>query len=108
MSVLRKDFELTEGEPATWLRTADSGAVIPQRFCAKCGVRVFTEPPGGPHSLTLRPGTLDDASWVHPVAAFWTKSAQHWMTFEGDQLLYETNPTDFAPVMRAWTAWAEG
>lgn len=81
--------------------------MIPQRFCAQCGVRVFTEPPGGPHSLTLRPGTLDDASWVHPVAAFYTRSAQPWVSF-GDQLTYETNPSEFDTIMRAWKAWIEG
>ena len=86
----------------------DSGTVIPQRFCAECGVRVFTEPPGGPHSVTVRPGTLDDTSWVHPVAAFWTRSAQDWIAFPQDVLTYETNPTDFAPIMQAWKAWAEG
>lgn len=107
MSVLRTDFEVTKGELATWLRTADSGKVIPQRFCAQCGVRVFTEPPGGPHSLTLRPGTLDDTSWVHPVAAMFTRSAQPWVTFDED-LVYETNPTEFEPLMKAWKAWVEG
>lgn len=107
MSVLRTDFEVTKGELANWPRKADSGTVIPQRFCAQCGVRVFTEPPGGPHSLTLRPGTLDDASWVHPVAAFYTRSAQPWVSF-GEDLTYETNPTDFQPIMQAWRVWTEG
>ncbi|MDO8378841.1 GFA family protein [Phenylobacterium sp.] len=105
MPVLRKDFQITQGEPATWLRKAKSGTVIPQRFCPDCGTRVFTEPPGGPHSLIIRPGTLDDTSWLHPVSAFWVSSAQPWVTFDDDVLLYETQPTDFAPVMKAWKAW---
>jgi hypothetical protein len=108
MPVFRKDFEVTRGQAATWLRTAASGTRIPQRFCADCGVRLFTEPPGGPHSLTIRPGTLDDTSWLKPIAAFWTRSAQPWATFDPDVLLYDTQPTDFVPVMRAWQAWVEG
>lgn len=108
MSVLRTDFEITKGELSTWVRTADSGAQIPQRFCPTCGVRVFTEPPGGPQSVTVRPGTLDDTRWVRPVAAFWTKSAQSWTALPADTLTYETQPTDFAPVMKAWRDWIRG
>ena len=108
MPVFRKDFAITQGEPATWLRTAKSGVVIPQRICATCGVRLFTEPPGGPHALTVRPGTLDDTSWLRPVAAFWVASAQPWVSFEPDILQYEAQPTDFGPVMKAWQAWAAG
>ena len=107
MPVLRKDFEVTQGVLGTWLRKAQSGTIIPQRFCADCGTRVFTEPPGGPHSLTVRPGTLDDTGWLHPVSAFWVSSAQSWVTFGADVLQYEKQPTDFTPVMSAWKAWVD-
>ena len=108
MPVLRQDFEIVRGELATWMRTAQSGTRIPQRYCASCGTRVLTEPPGGPHSLTLRPGTLDDTGWFAPVAAFWVASAQPWLVFPPGLLAYETQPTDFRPVMAAWRAWVEG
>lgn len=105
MPVLRTDFELLCGEPAAWARETPSGKVVPQRFCRDCGTRVFTEPPGGPHSLTLRAGTLDDTSWLHPIAAYWTRSAQPWVVIDPEVLRYETQPTDFAPTIAAWRAW---
>jgi len=108
MPVLRQDFEVTEGEPANWPRLAPSGKVIPQRYCAVCGTRVFTEPPGGPHSLTIRAGTLDDTTWLKPVAAFWTRSAQPWVVLDPGILAYDQQPTDFTPVIEAWKAWVAG
>ncbi|MDQ0465653.1 hypothetical protein QO010_003442 [Caulobacter ginsengisoli] len=102
MPLLRERFALTRGEPATWARTAESGRVIPQRFCEDCGTRLFTEPPRGPQTVTLRPGTLDDTGWLVPAAAFWTSSAQGWTGFPEGTLLYEREPDDFMPVVQRW------
>ena len=102
MPLMRKHFRVTQGEPAAWNRKADSGRTIPQRFCATCGTRLYTEPPLSPETITLRPGSLDDTSWLVPAAAFWTSSAQPWTQFPEGALLYETQPDDFMPVVRAW------
>ena len=102
MPLMRETFRVTQGEPACWNRVADSGRTIPQRFCAACGTRLFTEPPLSPQTVTLRPGTLDDTSWLVPAAAFWTRSAQPWTVFPDGALLYETQPDDFMPVVRRW------
>ena len=107
MPVFCKHLRLTRGEPGVWIRTAQSGKQIPQRYCRDCGTRLFTEPGGEPATYTLRPGTLDDTSWIKPAAAFWTKSAQPWMTFDGI-LAYDTQPSDFMPVVAAWRAMIGG
>jgi hypothetical protein len=47
---------------------------------------------------------LDDTSWPRPVAALWRSSAQPHAHFDNDILVYDTQPDDFAPVLRAWRA----
>jgi hypothetical protein len=103
MPVFAKHLRLIKGEPKTWLRRAASGRVIPQRFCGDCGTRLFTEPAGDPPTFTLRPGTLDDTSWLRPAAAMWTKSAQPWISF-GNILAYDAQPAEFMPIVEAWRA----
>ncbi len=101
MPVPRHAFSVTEGTPKKWERTADSGNVSTQHFCDGCGTRLYTEPRSMPHVVTIRAGTLDDTSWLKPVAQVWTRSAQPWAS--GDDLLsYEGDPTDFTPILKAW------
>ena len=95
---------ITRGEPKNWLRTAGSARRIPQYFCGDCGSRLYTAPPGPTPTLTLRPGTLDDTSWLVPAAAFWRRSAQPHVVFDPEMLVYDTQPDDFMPVVRAWRA----
>ena len=54
--------------------------------------------------VTLRPGTLDDHSWLRPVAHIWTSSAQPWVEIPADVLRYENNPDDVLELVRAWKA----
>lgn len=104
MPVFRKHLRILRGNPRLWIRTAQSKRRIPQRFCADCGTRLFTEPDGQPPTYTLRPGTLDDTSWLKPVAVFWRRSAQPWIQFD-NILVYDTQPeSDFTPVIDAWRA----
>ena len=102
MPLMRDRFEITRGEPTAYLRPAESGRHVPQRFCRDCGTRLFTEPPVSPETVTLRPGTLDNTGWLRPAAFFWTRSAQPWMSFPRGALTHETQPDDFMPVVRAW------
>jgi hypothetical protein len=101
--VVRSDtLEVTQGELKSWIRTADSGAQIPQNVCAECGVRIFTEPPQSAATRTLRLGTLDDTSWLRPAAAIWIKSAQPWVAMPDGALLYEAGADDFRPIVQRW------
>ncbi|HEY3799351.1 MAG TPA: GFA family protein [Caulobacteraceae bacterium] len=95
-------LEILQGELKTWVRTADSGNQIPQHVCAKCGVRIFTEAPQAPGTKTLRLGSLDDTSWLHPASSIWMKSAQPWVRMPDDTLLFEDGATDYPAVMARW------
>jgi hypothetical protein len=104
MPIAPDALRITKGEVTRWVRKAASGREIPQYICGTCGTRLYTAPPGAVASLTLRPGTLDDTSWLRPAAAFWRSSAQPHVIFDDDMLVFDTQPDDFMPVMRAWRA----
>lgn len=101
MVVPQHAFSLTQGTSKSWQRTADSGNVSTQHFCGGCGTRLYTEARSIPHVVTIRAGTLDETSWLKPVAQVWTKSAQPWACAD-DLLSYESNPTDFGSILQAW------
>jgi hypothetical protein len=52
----------------------------------------------------VKPGTLDDTSWLRPVGHIWTKSAQPWTSFAAGTLLYDAQPRDLAALGAAWQA----
>jgi len=56
----------------------------------------------GALELTLRPGTLDDTSWLVPVAHIWTRSALPWFRFPEGVPTYEKQPADVLELARLW------
>ncbi len=78
MIVKTDDLKIT-GVTKSYTRTADSGNKNTGVFCPDCGVRIHNTPHYIDGVLTLKPGTLDDTSWLRPTAMLWTKSAQGWI-----------------------------
>ena len=64
-----------------------------------------TELWGAPATVTnifnLRPGTLDDTSWLEPVGHIWTRSAQPWFRLPEGSLQYPEAP-DMMELVKAW------
>ena len=104
MPIRKETLELTQGELMTWTRTADSGNQSGQHVCATCGVRLYSTPFSRPDIYTLRAGTLDDTTWLRPVAAIWMKSALAWSVMPDDCLLFDEGFTDVAPLIEAYRA----
>lgn len=77
MIVKTHDLKIT-GVTKSYTRTADSGNKNTSVFCPDCGVRIHNTPHNINGILTLKPGTLDDTSWLSPTAMVWTKSGQGW------------------------------
>lgn len=89
-------FRLSGAEPRAFARIAESGRTTTRWVCPECGTWICSgEKPGvaGPDTLRrVRPGTLDDTSWVTPTAHYWIRSKQPWVRLpEGDQR-FETQP----------------
>ena len=66
--------------------------------------RLWGEPIKLPELAVLRPGTLDDTSWLHPIAHIWTRSAQPWIRIPADALNFSGQPQgdEVAALLRAW------
>ena len=101
MVVPVESITLLQGEPAMHRRTKGEGHVD-QRLCGECGTRLWGTGTLAPDLAFLKPGTLDDTSWVEPVAHFWTRSAQPWVKFASDTVIYETQPEDLQELIRLW------
>jgi hypothetical protein len=76
---VKKECPTVTGLTKRVTRTADSGNEVTGVFCPECGVRLYHALKSAPDVVSLKPGTLDDTSWLRPVAFIWMKSAQGWV-----------------------------
>jgi hypothetical protein len=108
MPVATTSFRIVKGEPKGWRHVSPRGVALASWFCADCGGRIHGERAGRPEVMNLRGGTLDDTSWLTPVAHMFTRSAQGWVRPAEGAECFETAPEDFAPLARKWRAmWPE-
>jgi hypothetical protein len=100
--VFRSAVELLRGEPRRFDITTPDGRRKNGSFCADCGTRLWVEPAKFPDIAILEPGTLDDTTWIRPVAHIWTRSAQPWISLPEGVLRFETQPDDLMVLINAW------
>jgi hypothetical protein len=80
MSMIVPEKSLTvTGPTKRFTRIADSGNQNTGVFCPECGVRIYHIPRYMKDVLVLKPGTLDDTSWIRPGYFVWMKSGQGWV-----------------------------
>jgi hypothetical protein len=108
MPVATKGFRITQGEPKGWHHLSPSGAEVTSWFCGDCGARIYGSRKSRPDSMNLRAGTLDDTSWLMPVAHMFRRSVQGWVKPADGAECFEENPPDYAPLAKTWRAlWPE-
>ena len=79
MTMLVKEEGITvTGTLKEFSRTSDKGNLVKAYFCPECGVRIYGKPGYVKGVVSLKPGTLDDTSWLNPDTALWVKSSQNW------------------------------
>ena len=71
---------ITRGELKVYRRTADSGRASETGFCPDCGTQIYGRPEWRPDTIVVKPGTLDDRSWIRPDIHIWTSRKQPWVT----------------------------
>lgn len=92
-------FRVTRGSPAMFARPTGPAKVMECWFCADCGTRLYHMPGGAAYpNRNVKPGTLDDTSWLVPTTHFWTRSAQKWVVIPDDALRHDTQPDVLAWV----------
>ena len=104
LAVARDALVVDKGAPAIWRREVEGGRMIDCVFCGACGTRLFHNPERNPQASIVKPGTLDDTSWLKPVGHIWTRSAQSWVPIPQDTVNYEGQPPDLSRLIEAWKA----
>jgi hypothetical protein len=80
MAMLVKRDNLTvTGLTKQITRIADSGNEVTGVFCPECGVRIYHALQSAKDVVSVKPGTLDDTSWLQPSQFIWMKRAQGWV-----------------------------
>jgi hypothetical protein len=94
------------GKLRTWVRRLPSNQDMLCEFCETCGTRVFhtSESNRAAGIISIKPGTLDDTSWLEPFTHIWTTRAQPWVRYKEGAKLYEYNPPSLASLASKMTA----
>ena len=61
-------------------------------FCPECGTRIYHAPSYAQGVVNVKPGTLDDTSWIQPKGHYWTRSKQDWVTVPEGMPQHERQP----------------
>ncbi|MGI9424251.1 MAG: GFA family protein [Hyphomicrobiaceae bacterium] len=91
-----RHFRLTLGELDRFQRSGSSGHVFTNAFCRACGTRIHHATSRFPDLISLKPGTLDDASWLHPTHHVFVRSAQPWIKIPEEAEAFDTMPSDLS------------
>lgn len=71
-------FHLT-GEPARYIKVAQSGNRRAQVFCPTCGTPLYATAPENPTSVIIRLGCVAERAQLKPSTQIWTHSALPWL-----------------------------
>ena len=82
----------TQGRVASYRKTGESGKTIERRFCPECGSSIADVAEALPGVMMIGGGTLDDASWVKPMAQIYCDSAQPWVQLGGEMHRFPKMP----------------
>jgi hypothetical protein len=102
MVLSRTALDLLQGQPQRYAVTLADGRQKHGLFCAMCATRLWGEPVRFPQVVNMEPGTLDDTTWLRPIAHIWTRSAQRWIVIPPGTLTFEEQPDDPMALVNAW------
>jgi hypothetical protein len=71
-------FRITAGKPATYIKTAESGAKRLQAFCGNCGSALYSAAPENTLAYGVRLGAVNQRAQLAPKKQIWTSSALPW------------------------------
>jgi hypothetical protein len=92
VAVPKGSLQLTAGKTTVFHDTGSSGQPVYRHFCSSCGSPIYSDVVATPQLDWLKAGTLDDTSWVRPVANIWCDSAQTWVVYPEGVPRFPQNP----------------
>lgn len=95
--ILARDLTV-DGPLKAYERATDSGSRTNCWFCSVCGTRIYHQSARSADLVTLKGGTLDDATGLAPVAHLWVSRRHAWVGLADDVDMFETQPDD----LKAW------
>ncbi len=104
MPILRTALQVIQGRPEAFQYSPAGASPKRGKRCPDCSTWLWGEPERIPQVVILRPSTLDDRSWLDPVAHIWVRSAQPWIRLPEGSLIFEGQPPDDLELVRAWKA----
>lgn len=91
--VVRKEaFRVLRGQLKAFSRKTDSGRNAICFFCSECGVRIYEECEVLKGMVSVKPGTLDDTSFLRPTVQLWAVRKHSWVELPADIAMVETQP----------------
>ena len=91
--VAEADFRLVQGDVETWSSVSEAGRGKLGAFCPRCGNRIYHKSEWRRNTVSIKPGTLDDTSWLEPDMHIWTRSKQPWVVIPEGVESHEKQPT---------------
>jgi hypothetical protein len=91
------DIEFVQGLDAlqSWDTRGENGRITRCHFCPNCGTRIMHGSDDADETVSIKAGSLDDTSGLHPRAHIWLKSAQPWVAIEREQYAcFDAEPDD--------------
>jgi hypothetical protein len=104
MPMAAEGFAITRGEPKCWRRTGSSGAAVTRWFCGDCGGCVHERHDMREELVVVSAGTLDDTSWLRPIAHVHLKSAQAWQRIPNQAECFDLMPREISLLSERWRA----
>jgi hypothetical protein len=85
-------LKVLQGEPKYHRTVGDAGRWTDRGFCAECGTPLFAKGEVAPGFISIKPGSLDDASWFSPTIDTWAPRAPAWLPLDPELPKAEKTP----------------
>ena len=72
-------LRILQGQPKFHRVVGKAGRWTDRGFCGECGTPLFAKGEIAPGYISIKPGSLDDASWFKPTIDTWVPSAPAWL-----------------------------
>lgn len=102
MLVKPESFVVTRGTPKLWRQIDAGGTKSAHWFCVNCGGGIADEKNSCPDAIAVHAGTLDDTSWMRPIAHVYLRHAQAWQRIPNNTVCFEIMPSDLETLSSKW------